>query len=258
MCQTAIILAAGRGSRMKNLTDERPKCLLTLAGKTLLEWQLAALQKAHFSRIIVVRGYKADMLTGPFETIDNPRWNQTNMVTTLLCAFPHLDPKETVIVAYADIVYRPDHLFALKNTPGDIALTYYTNWQELWQLRQGDPLIDSETFLEYNGLLLEIGRKPTSLNEIHGQYMGLLKFSPKGRQIVTDFVASLPKNTADKLDMTSLLQGLLKKEQDIMVTPVSGGWCECDTPKDIELYEERLASGVWLHDWRVPPYAYQP
>jgi hypothetical protein len=47
----AIILAAGRGSRMKNLTDERPKCLVELRGKTLLEWQLGALRHAGINEI---------------------------------------------------------------------------------------------------------------------------------------------------------------------------------------------------------------
>ena len=40
----AIILAAGRGSRMKNLTDEKPKCLIELHGKALLDWQIQAIK----------------------------------------------------------------------------------------------------------------------------------------------------------------------------------------------------------------------
>ena len=45
-----IILAAGRGSRMGVLTDERPKCLTVLAGRTLLEWQIEAMRKAGIVR----------------------------------------------------------------------------------------------------------------------------------------------------------------------------------------------------------------
>ena len=250
MQHTVVILAAGRGSRMKDLTAERPKCLLTLAGKTLLEWQLAAIGKANFSRVIVVRGYKAHMLQGPFETVENPRWAETNMVGTLMCAFPNLDASETAIVAYADIVYRAEHLLALAKLDVDIALTYDTKWQELWQLRQGNPLTDAETFLQDGGHLLEIGQKPSSLAQVQGQYMGLLQFSPKGRQCICDFIGSIAQDEVDKLDMTSLLQALLKRGCDIRVSPVSGGWCECDTPKDIELYEQRLSSGSWAHDWR--------
>ena len=59
----AIILAAGRGSRMKSLTDEQPKCLIELRGKTLLEWQLGALREAGIAEIGIVTGYKRELLS---------------------------------------------------------------------------------------------------------------------------------------------------------------------------------------------------
>ena len=61
---TAIILAAGRGSRMRELTDTKPKCLLELAGRPLLHWQLDALRDAGVERIVLVRGYAAHTLVG--------------------------------------------------------------------------------------------------------------------------------------------------------------------------------------------------
>ena len=58
----AIILAAGRGSRMKLLTDETPKCLIKLRGKSLLDWQLSALRAAGITDIAIVTGYRRDLL----------------------------------------------------------------------------------------------------------------------------------------------------------------------------------------------------
>ena len=55
MKTAGIILAAGRGSRMSNLTEERPKCMVELAGKPLLHWQLSALRRAGISSILAVR-----------------------------------------------------------------------------------------------------------------------------------------------------------------------------------------------------------
>lgn len=247
---TAVILAAGRGSRMKGLTEEKPKCLLELAGRPLLHWQLDAVHAAGITDVRVVRGYRASLLTGDFITVDNPRWADTNMVQTLLCALPHINDRIT-LVSYADIVYKSAHVQALLDTPGDICLTYDTDWEALWRLRNENPLDDAENFCAASGKLLDIGGQAKSLAGIQGQYMGLLKFSPKGQRKVNEYMASLPQAVADKLDMTSLLKCLLTKGADIRVCAVSGGWCECDTEDDIRKYEQVMRRPEhWSHDWR--------
>lgn len=244
-----VILAAGRGSRMQGLTEAKPKCLLELAGRPLLHWQLDGLRAAGLERVIVVRGYKPELLAGDFETVDNPRWESTNMVQSLLCAAKSL-PESTLLVSYSDIVFKSAHVSALLLSKDDIAITYDTEWQKLWGLRNANPLDDAETFREQGGRLLAIGEKPETLDDVQGQYMGLLRFSPRGIAGVRRCVDELPEARADKLDMTSLLRLLLAKGIPIGAVPVHGGWCECDTPKDIELYEQHIAKKGWLHDWR--------
>ena len=101
----AIILAAGRGSRMKNLTDERPKCMVELHGKSLLEWQLQALREAGVDDIAIVTGYKREMFSQwKLKEFHNPRWAETNMVSSLACAYEWLEA-EPCIVSYSDIFY---------------------------------------------------------------------------------------------------------------------------------------------------------
>ena len=72
MMHTAIILAAGRGSRMNSLTAERPKCLLPLAGRPLLEWQTSSLRKAGMKDIHAVLGYLSDRIEGDFHRPAQP------------------------------------------------------------------------------------------------------------------------------------------------------------------------------------------
>ena len=79
----AIILAAGRGSRLNNITDEKPKCLVNILGKPILEWQIEALNRSDVEDITVICGYRKDQISGNFITLENPRWNRTNMVSTL-------------------------------------------------------------------------------------------------------------------------------------------------------------------------------
>src|SRR5438045_673554 len=86
-CMRAVILAAGRGSRMGPLTDATPKCLLPLGGRPLLEWQVAALRGAGIDTVGIVRGYNAHLFDGrALTTFENPRWAETNMVASLACA----------------------------------------------------------------------------------------------------------------------------------------------------------------------------
>ena len=177
----AIILAAGRGSRMKSLTDERPKCLVELRGKPLLEWQLESLRAAGISDIAVVTGYKRELLAERgLSEFHNPRWAETNMVSSLACAESWLQG-EPCIVSYSDIFYSPVAVQSLINSDATLAVTYDPNWLQLWTERFGDPLLDAETFrLTAAHTLAEIGNKPQSVDDVQGQYMGLLRFTPEG------------------------------------------------------------------------------
>ena len=99
----AIILAAGRGSRMKELTAENHKCLVELRGKPLLEWQLLALREAGIGEIAIVTGYKRELLSQyGLAEFHNPRWEKTNMVSSLACAERWLQVGPC-IVSYSDI-----------------------------------------------------------------------------------------------------------------------------------------------------------
>jgi choline kinase len=252
----AVILAAGRGSRMKTLTENKPKCLTVLAGQPLLFWQLSALASAGADPVAVVVGYRGDMIEAAaldlpvsFVTIENPRWSETNMLATLLCAAAWIGAEECLI-SYSDIVYPARHIRALMSAAHPIALTYDRRWERLWSLRNnGNPLEDAETFREDNGILLEIGDKPESLDQIRGQYMGLLKLTPEGLGIWFDRCRALGA-AVDTTDMTGFLRILLSDGIPVGAVPVDGAWCEVDSDKDLELYEAALHNGTFSHDWR--------
>ena len=58
----AIILAAGQGKRLASLTKNKPKCMINLFGKTLLEWQVSVFKKCGISDISVVTGYHSELI----------------------------------------------------------------------------------------------------------------------------------------------------------------------------------------------------
>jgi len=247
----AIILAAGRGSRMGGLTEEQPKCLTPFAGRTLLEWQLDALRAADIRDIAVVRGYRAETIN-PADCIwfENPDWASTNMVATLACASQWL-VRDDCIVSYSDIVYHPSIVERLSLHPGEIVISYDEDWLPLWSERFENPLDDAETFrLRDHGRLRSIGARARTVTDIEGQYMGLLKISPAGWQRIESLLDNLPVERHHRLDMTSLLQLLLEDGADIHTVPTRGRWCEVDSETDLRRYEDLLHHADWAHDWR--------
>ncbi len=247
----ALILAAGRGTRMRNLTDDHPKCLTSFAGRTLLEWQLGAIRAAGIKDIGVVRGYRANTIN-PIDCtwFENPNWARTNMVSTLVCADEWLQ-NDDCIVSYSDIVYHPDVVHRLSLHPGEIVISYDEKWLELWSARFKNPLEDAESFrLGRNEKLQSIGARARKISDIQGQYMGLLKISPSGWQWIERELGKLPQERRDQLDMTSLLQLLLEDGVVINAISTCGRWCEVDSETDLRRYEELLHRADWAHDWR--------
>ncbi|OOH76144.1 nucleotidyl transferase [Pseudomonas koreensis] len=235
----AIILAAGRGSRMKSLTDERPKCLVELRGKPLLEWQLESLRAADISDIAVVTGYKRELLAGRgLSEFHNPRWAETNMVSSLACAESWLQG-EPCIVSYSDIFYSPVAVQSLINCEATLAVTYDPNWLQLWTERFGDPLLDAETFrLSATNTLAEIGNKPQSVDDVQGQYMGLLRFTSEGWAEVVRLRAELSPQQRDSMHMTNTLQRVIDAGRvQIEAVAYTGEWGEVDSSEDLSVYQ---------------------
>jgi L-glutamine-phosphate cytidylyltransferase len=241
----AVILAAGRGSRMGHLGDDRPKCMVELEGKPLIQRQISALRRGGVDEIGVVRGYRAEMIDFPgLAYFANERWAETNMVMSLAAAATWLR-SGPVIVSYADIFYRGELVRGLAGAAGQLVVSYDRAWRRLWTRRFADPLADAETFrINAAGQLLEIGGKTTRIEDIEGQYMGLLKFTPPVWKVIEALLETLEGVLRDRLDMTGLLRRLLAaKELPIGTFGTEGQWGEIDNPEDAALYQNMIRDG---------------
>jgi L-glutamine-phosphate cytidylyltransferase len=236
----AILLAAGEGSRLRPYTEHHPKCLVEVEGKSLLARQLEILKKAGVDEQIIVGGYLAEQLNGyGSDVLINPVYDKTNMVWTLFCAEKELEGD--IIVTYGDIVYSFHHLEKVLESDADIAVAIDLNWEQYWRERQEDPLEDAETLrLSDDGDILELGKKPTTVEEIQGQYMGLMKFSEKGTEILKKVFrqakekGSIQGRPVENAYMTDLLQEIIDQGYQVKSVPVKAGWVEIDTAEDFE------------------------
>jgi hypothetical protein len=114
MSTIALILAAGRGARLRPHTDHRPKCLVELAGQSLLARQWQSLRAAGVNDIRVITGYRAaDIEALGYPTVHNPSFATTNMVSTLFCAREHMKGTADLLIVYGDVVFEPRIVRAL-------------------------------------------------------------------------------------------------------------------------------------------------
>ena len=205
----AIILAAGRGSRLLNLSSTMPKCMVTLKNKPLISYQIKSLSENNIENISVVAGYlknkiKNNKITKFFE---NKIWNNTNMVYSLYMANEWLSC-EDCIVSYGDIFYSKETVANLINTNDKISITYDINFKYLWEKRFINPLDDLETFkVDKDYYVIEIGKKVDNIKDVMGQFMGLIKITKEGWE---DIKSLVPEQDMKELDITAMLGILIK------------------------------------------------
>ncbi len=235
-----LVLAAGRGSRLAPHTDDRPKALVEVRDRPLLDRQVAALQLADADEIGVVVGWKAgrfaDLSFRPF--VDH-RWSTSTMVEALREAGVWLR-RASCIVAYGDIVFDPDDARRLANSGADVAIAYDAGWLGAWAQRFEHPLDDAEVFLHRDGWLIEAGGRAEALDQADGQYIGLLRTTPVGWAALMDVADRAASCAVPVVDVTDLLTRAVRSGQPVAIVPITGTWWEVDHPTDLDLGQPRF------------------
>lgn len=243
----AVHLAAGQGTRLHPVTDDKPKPLVELAGKPLLEHNVGTLRTAGVADHVVVTGYEADQIVERgFETFHNDVYDKTEMIHSLFCAAPAFPDDGDLIVSYGDILYETSVAEALLACDAPMCVVVDRQWHDLWDRRFDNPLDDAETLkLDDNGCIREIGNDPEDHGEIDGQYIGLFKIR---HDYIDRFIEAYREleTTADgyvSIESTSFLQRLVDDGWRLQAVEIENGWLEVDTLEDYELYQRLYKSG---------------
>lgn len=239
----AIIVAAGPGSRLNPLTNEMPKCLLEVGGKTILEIALEALRENGIEEIAVVRGYCSHLIDYPNVTYyENPNYRENNILRSLFYAEGEMN--DDFIFAYSDIIYSREIVTRLIDSEADIALIVDVNWIHAYEGRDLHPISEAELVKVKNGKVVKIGKGVVSPDEAHGEFIGLAKFSKSGAELmkaayhrVAEEHPAAPFQNAASLEkayMTDMIQELVDNGSLVQSIDIEGGWIEIDTPQDLE------------------------
>ncbi len=242
-----IIIAAGMGSRLEHFTDERPKCMVEVGGKSILQIQLDALRAHGIDDIHIVRGYLADRLVVPGATYyENPDFKNNNILHSLMFASEALEGP--LLTTYSDIVYKPSVVERLVASRHDISLVVDRQWAKAYEGRDDHPPEQAE-LTEMDGDRVTRVGKVVGPEHAVGEFIGLAKYSAEGarmlRKTFEDVRAELgddePFHNAKlfrKAYLTDLFQELIDRGVHIGITPIDGDWREIDTVQDLQRVNE--------------------
>ena len=242
-----IIIAAGLGSRMGAFTKLHPKCLLPVAGKSLLEHTISNMRLAGCQEIVVVRGHNGRMITcSDVRFVENQDYPNNNILHSLMYARDFLEGD--VLVSYSDIWVEPWIHRKLVDTKGDIVIAVDTDWQPYYSGRIDHPIPEAENvYVTADGHVEQIGKHLTAKTDLPGitvgEFLGLWRMSARG--------CSLFKKTFDDIDtktqstepfqqalewrrayITDILQHMVGLGQHIDCAIIERGWAELDTFED--------------------------
>lgn len=249
----AVILAAGFEAQLLPLTEHRPKTMLEIKGKTILERQVGLLQAAGVTEIAVVRGYRAEAITVSGVTYyDNPEYRTQGIAASLFTAEAALHGP--VLVLYGDILFDPSILERVLESPTDITLAVDRAWSDLYRTEgrapKGADLVITETSPVHSHRFLP-SEHPTPVRKIGqcldpalvtGEFIGLCQLSAHGVQWLADTYREILQRPADQpcyeaatptqLSLTDLLQAVLDRGHPVHAIEIYKGWLEVDTFDD--------------------------
>lgn len=151
--KNAIILAAGRGSRMKHLTDNMPKCMMQINNKTIIRRTIEILKYKNINNIIVVTGYKSDILTNYIRSFDksitfinNSAWAITNSIYSMFLVSKYLH--DTLVIDSDIYINNPDCILTEVEFSGYSAVKTYNSKE--WNLHVNDEHIIDYVHTDYS------------------------------------------------------------------------------------------------------------
>jgi choline kinase/DNA-binding XRE family transcriptional regulator len=240
----AIVIAAGLGSRMKEYTESKPKCLLEFGDKTLLQRQIEAYRFCGIEDIALVRGYKKDAID--YDGIvyyDNDEYADNNILNSLFYAEEAINGH--VIAAYSDILFESPVVSRLLASKHDISIVVDIDWRGYYVGRRDHPIEEAENVIfDANNNVVEIGKILTGKNDVHGEFIGMVKLTPRGADIFKRHFARAKALYWDKpfqramtfqrAYLTDMIQEMVDLGTPIHCVIIERGWKEIDTVEDYE------------------------
>jgi phosphoenolpyruvate phosphomutase len=237
-----IVLAASRGTALGELTENIPKAMVEVRGKSLITHITDAYKAAGVNQLTVVRGYRKETMTyRDLDYVDNDEYAETGELYSLHLALQALaDDEQDLVVSYGDILFKRYILDALLEAEDDIVIAVDTGWRESANRNRAADYVSCSTgdmreaFHGDVDLVRIAGDLPEQ--DIDGEWMGLVKISAAAsaqlRERVDEIVSSEDGSGRAKT-VPDLLNSLIESGQAVSVIYTTGHWLDVDSMADV-------------------------
>lgn len=226
----AVVLAAGRGTRMKELTADRPKPMLEINGKPLIEHVLERLRAAGFTRALVVTGYRAESIEQhlanyrmDIEFVRQEPQDGTATGALLARGFAGGDP---FLFTFGDILATPEDysgIAARLESEGGASAAVGVKWVE-------DPWRGAAVYEESGRVTRIVEKPPPGTSGTHWNSAGLYTFRPE----VFEELARVERSPRGEYELTSAVEALLAGGRRLLLYALQGGWKDVGRPEDLD------------------------
>lgn len=238
-----IIIAAGSATRLGKLTENKPKGLLEINGKSILTRQIELFEKNDIQEIIIITGPHKEFRLSRVSYVEDNDFQNHDVLGSFMAAKKFLNGK--VLSSYSDILFDERILKQILDFTGNIGIPIDLNWERNYVNRTQHPKSEADNVLIKNKKILKIKKNISSCNvdEIIGEFLGPIIFSKIGIKIFVEKYDELIKNhqgrfhTAPSLKkayLTDMIQELIDNDIDIEPIMINGTWCEIDTYEDFK------------------------
>tara|TARA_B100000427_G_scaffold237733_1_gene200634 strand:+ start:1214 stop:2317 length:1104 start_codon:yes stop_codon:yes gene_type:complete len=240
----ALIIAAGLGSRLKKHTAQLPKCMLDFGGKTLLQRQLISYKENGINDISLVRGYKKNKINYKgIKYFTNNDYKNNNILNSLFYAEKIVNGN--IIISYSDILFEPHVVKRAIESIHDISIVVDIDWRGYYVNRKDHPLTEAENVIfNSDNEVLKIGKINTGKNDVHGEFIGMIKLSNKGAELFKSHFHRCKKlywnkpfqraKIFQKAYLTDMIQELVDVGLKVNCVIIEKGWKEIDTVEDYQ------------------------
>lgn len=233
----ALVLGATKGN-FGALVENKPKCMLSVAGKPVLTWQVEAFNRAGVKDVAVVRGYKKEAVDlAGLRFFDNDAWSETGELWSLYQARDLLN--DNLVLSYGDVIFDDFILQNLISHEQPISIAADASWKLRDRPDEKRDLVATQGYFAPVGdsrcTLVDVGPN-VAKDQVTGEFIGLVYLSAAGARTVAEALDRMAQSEPEVLkkgDLRELFMRLRGAGHDVNVVHTFGRWRDLDTEADL-------------------------